>query len=253
MPPVPSADKLPRHVAIIMDGNGRWAKKNGLERLEGHQKGADVVRDITTHAREVGIQYLTLYSFSVQNWKRPKNEVAGLMSLLRDYCLKERKTLLENGIRLHTIGNIDNLPMFTRTALKALMVDTHKQSAMTLTLALDYGGREEIVRASRALAGQVERKEIAPHDIDEAAFANALWTNSLPDPDLVIRTSGETRISNFLLWQIAYAELFFTEKTWPEFDKALFNEALSDYARRIRRFGATDEQLDARSEEGSAC
>ncbi len=226
---------LPRHVAVIMDGNGRWAKDRGLPRLEGHKKGADVVRDITTYARELGIGYLTLYSFSVQNWTRPPAEVAGLMLLLEDYCRRERDTLMENGIRLGTIGDLSRLPASTRDAVTALERETAANSAMQLTLALDYGGREEILGAVRRLLDDVQSGRA--DTIDEAALAARLDTAGLPDPDLVIRTSGEQRVSNFLLWQLAYAELYFTEVRWPDFTRAHFRAALHDFAARERRYG----------------
>ncbi len=220
-----------------MDGNGRWATDRGLPRLEGHRKGADVVRDITTFSRELEIPYLTLYSFSVQNWARPADEVAGLMVLLRDYCVRERDVLMENDIRLNVIGSLARLPDFTRDAVVALCNETDDNRSMTLTLALDYGGREEIVEAARRLAHDVKHKRLSPEAIDEAALAARLDTALMPDPDLVIRTSGELRVSNFLLWQIAYAELHFTPVRWPEFTRAHFLAALEDFARRERRFG----------------
>ncbi len=228
----------PRHVAIIMDGNGRWAKDRGLPRLEGHRQGAKVVRDITTFARELEIPYLTLYSFSVQNWSRPPQEVAGLMWLLEDYCRRERDTLMKNDIRLLTIGGLARLPAATRNAVEQLMEETAENRSMTLTLALDYGGREEIVAAVRRLASLVRAEQLSPEAIDEATIGAQLDTAPMPDPDLVVRTSGERRISNFLLWQLAYAELYFTEVRWPDFGREHFIAALKDYARRERRFGA---------------
>ncbi len=234
--PMPDRARLPRHVAIIMDGNGRWASERGLERLEGHRRGADVVRDITTFAREVGIDYLTLYSFSVQNWRRPEPEVAGLMFLLEDYCQKERPTLLKNGIRLNTIGDLTRLPEATRSAVTRLCEDTAHLKDMTLTLALDYGGREELVAAMRRL-GRAVQEGLSPEAIDEAAISAQLDTARMPDPDLIIRTSGEQRISNFLLWQLAYAELHFTPVRWPDFTRENFLSALDDFAGRERRFG----------------
>lgn len=237
--------KRPRHVAIIMDGNGRWATDRGLPRLEGHRKGADVVRDVTTFARELEIPYLTLYSFSVQNWTRPVDEVAGLMLLLHDYCLRERDTLMKNGIRLNAIGNLGRLPEPTRGAVAALIDETSGNRGMTLTLALDYGGREELVTAVRRLAHDVKSKRLSPDAIDESAIGARLDTALLPDPDLVIRTSGELRLSNFLLWQIAYAELHFTPVRWPDFTRKDFIKALEDYSGRERRFGGVSGTITA--------
>ena len=234
---LPERARRPRHVAIIMDGNGRWATERGLPRLEGHRKGADVVRDITTFCRELEIPYLTLYSFSAQNWSRPPEEVTGLMALLRDYCLRERDLLMKKDIRLSTIGNLTRLPPPTRDAITALIEETAGNRAMTLTLALDYGGREEIVEAVRRLAHDIKSKRLAPDAIDEVALAARLDTALLPDPDLVIRTSGETRLSNFLLWQIAYAELYFTAVRWPDFTRQDLLAALADFGGRERRFG----------------
>jgi len=239
---LPPGTKRPRHVAIIMDGNGRWATERGLHRLEGHRKGADVVRDITTFARELDIPYLTLYSFSVQNWARPPEEVAGLMLLLRDYCLRERDTLMKNDIRLNTIGSLGRLPAATRDAVISLINDTADNRSMVLTLAIDYGGREEIVEAVRRLAHDVKQKRLSPDAIDEAAVSSRLDTALLPDPDLVIRTSGELRVSNFLLWQIAYAELHFAQVRWPDFGRAQFLEAVIEYSKRDRRFGGAAKQ-----------
>jgi undecaprenyl diphosphate synthase len=235
---VPEKSARPRHVAIIMDGNGRWAVERGLARIEGHRRGADVVREITTFARELDISYLTLYSFSVQNWRRPPFEVAGLMQLLCDYCQTELPTLMKNDIRLAVIGDLSRLPPKTRTAVHHTMNQTGKNRSMTLTLALDYGGREEIVKAARRLAEDVASGRLAPSAVNEETLGERLDTADMPDPDLVIRTSGERRISNFLLWQMAYAELHFTEVRWPDFGRGDFATALRDYAGRERRFGA---------------
>ncbi|MBI5508276.1 MAG: di-trans,poly-cis-decaprenylcistransferase [Deltaproteobacteria bacterium] len=226
-----------------MDGNGRWAKERGLDRLEGHRKGADVVRDITTFARELEIPCLTLYSFSVQNWRRPATEVAGLMALLEDYCKSEHKTLMDNDIKLNTIGQTSRLPPSTKDALTALIEATADNRSMTLTLAIDYGGREEIVAAVRRLAHDVKNKRVLPDKIDETAIETRLDTALVPDPDLLIRTSGEQRLSNFLLWQLAYAELYFTKVRWPDFGREDLAAALCDFAGRERRFGKTGEQL----------
>ena len=227
----------PKHVAIIMDGNGRWANQRDLARIEGHRRGAETVRDITTYARELGISYLTLFSFSHQNWSRPPEEVAGLMQLLEDYCTQEHSTLMENQIRFTTIGELGRLPASTQEAIETLCEETAENSAMTLTLALDYGGREELVRAIRALARDVRTKKIIPDKIDEAAIEARLDTSWMPDPDLLIRTSGELRLSNFLLWQSAWSELYFSDVLWPDFSRADFDAALDNFAGRERRFG----------------
>ena len=240
---LPDMARRPTHVAIIMDGNGRWATDRGLNRLEGHRKGADVVRDITTFARELEVPYLTLYSFSVQNWNRPPEEVAGLMALLEDYCRTERDTLMQNDIKLSTIGEMDRLPSATRVALTKLIEETADNRAMTLTLAIDYGGREEIVAAVRRLAIDVKNKRLSPDKVDATAIETRLDTALIPDPDLVIRTSGEKRLSNFLLWQVAYAELHFTNVRWPDFRRDDFAAALVDFASRERRFGGSSSEL----------
>ncbi len=241
---LPELSLRPRHVAIIMDGNGRWATTQGFARIEGHRRGADVVRDITTYCCEIGVEYLTLYSFSVQNWQRPDNEVSGLMALLEDYCRDERDTLMENGVRLTTIGRTDRLPPSTLQAVTALCQETEQNTTLLLTLALDYGGREELVSTVQTLAAEVERGERRADSIDEAVIQRGLNTSTTPDPDLVIRTSGELRISNFLLWQIAYAELFFTDVYWPDFSRADFATALREYAGRQRRFGGITDAPD---------
>ncbi len=236
-------DELPRHVAIIMDGNGRWAKRRGLPRIEGHRKGADSVREVTRAARELGIQALTLYAFSSQNWDRPVEEVRMLMALLRDYLVDERAEILGNGIRLTTIGNVDRLPDFVREPLHALVADSAANTGMTLCLALSYGGREAIVDAGRALVERVLAGEIRKEDVNELSFGEALCTRNLPPLDLVIRTSGEQRLSNFLLWEVAYAELYFTDTLWPDFRRDDLYEALAAYQGRERRFGLTSAQV----------
>lgn len=240
---LPPKAQRPTHIAIIMDGNGRWAADQGLPRLEGHRRGADVVREITTYARELEIPYLTLYSFSVQNWRRPPLEVAGLMQLLEEYCRDERDTLMKHEIRLSTIGDLSRLPASTRHAVNALCEDTAGNRKMTLTLALDYGGREELVAAMRRLAIDIKAKRLSPETIDEAALEARLDTALMPDPDLVIRTSGEKRLSNFLLWQSAYAEFYFTDVRWPAFGRVDLAAAICDYASRDRRFGGLSEQV----------
>ena len=235
---------LPRHVAIIMDGNGRWAELRGRPRFEGHAFGARSVREIVTAARELGgIEALTLYAFSVQNWGRPDDEVERLMSLLLDYLVSERDTLMRNGIRLQGIGQVERLPASVVASLRGLEADTRGNSAMTLTLALSYGGREEIVEACRALAARVAAGALAPDAIDEAVVEAEMFTRELPPLDLLIRTSGEMRLSNFLLWQAAYAELVVTDTLWPDFDRAELERCLEAYRRRQRRYGKTQAQV----------
>jgi undecaprenyl diphosphate synthase len=233
----------PRHLAIIMDGNGRWAKRRGLPRIEGHRKGADSVRDITRACREIGIQALTLYAFSSQNWDRPVEEVRMLMALLRDYLVDERQEILENDIRLISIGDENRLPDFVREPLDALRRDSANNKGMTLCLALSYGGREAIVDAARKLIARVQEGEIRDVDVNALSFSEALSTSGLPALDLVIRTSGEQRLSNFLLWEAAYSELYFTETMWPDFRRNELFEALATYQGRERRFGLTSEQV----------
>ncbi len=233
---------VPRHVAIIMDGNGRWAEDRGLPRIEGHRAGAKTVREVTTHCRERGVRYLTLYAFSSENWGRPETEVGGLMQLLHEYLVEERATLLKNQIELRTIGATDKLPLFVRTVLKAAKEASRGLGGMRLTLALSYGSRDEIVRAARALAGDVRRGTLKPDEIDEKAVSARLDTADMPDPDLLIRTSGEMRLSNFLLWQLAYTELYVTDVTWPEFSRAHVDEAFASFGSRQRRFGLTGAQ-----------
>jgi undecaprenyl diphosphate synthase len=234
---------LPRHLAIIMDGNGRWAKRRGLPRIEGHRKGADSVRDITRASREIGIQALTLYAFSSQNWDRPVEEVRMLMALLRDYLVDERAEILDNDIRLTTIGDVSRLPDFVKEPLDALKADSAANQGMTLCLALSYGGREAICDATRRLIERVQAGEIRLQDVNQLSFGEALSTGGLPPLDLVIRTSGEQRLSNFLLWEVAYAELYFTDTLWPDFRRAELYEALATFQGRERRFGLTSEQI----------
>jgi len=239
-------DKLPRHVAIIMDGNGRWAERKGLARVEGHKRGADSVRDVVRASRELGgIEALTLYAFSSQNWERPLEEVQALMQLLRDYVLEERAEIMDNGIRLITIGDTGRLPDFVREPLTALVKDSASNPAMTLCLALSYGGREAITAVARTLAQEVREGRLEPSFIGQDTFEARLATHAqgLPPLDLLVRTSGEQRISNFLLWEAAYAELYFTEKLWPDFRRADLYAALDVFAGRERRFGLTGEQI----------
>ena len=236
-------ERLPRHIAIIMDGNGRWAESRGLPRVAGHEAGAESVREITRACREAGVQALTLYSFSTENWKRPADEVAALMALLARFLVSERREILDNGVRLHAIGQIDRLPLPVRLALNELIAASRKNTGMVLTLALSYGGRAELVDAARALARKVAAGTLRPDDIDEASFAAELSTAGLPDPDLLVRTSGELRLSNFLPWQLAYAEIHVTDTLWPDFRRPQLQEALAAFARRERRFGKTGAQL----------
>lgn len=233
-----SPPRLPRHVAVIMDGNGRWAAERNKPRTEGHRAGAEAVRKVVTRARERGIEVLTLYAFSSQNWKRPKDEVRELMSLLIEFCHDERKLLMDKDIRFRIIGERSRVPRAARMAAEVLERVTRKNSSMQLIIALSYGGREEIVEAARAIATRVAAGELAPESISDRMFSEHLWTHDVPDPDLVIRTSGELRVSNFLLWQIAYSELYIDDCYWPDFDAAAFDRALDAYAGRERRFGA---------------
>jgi undecaprenyl diphosphate synthase len=231
---------LPGHVAVIMDGNGRWAQQRGLARIEGHRRGADSVRDVVRASRQLGgIKALTLYAFSSQNWARPVDEVHALMELLRDYLVGERAEIMDNDIRLTAIGNIERLPAMVRDPLAALMADSAQNRSMTLCLALSYGGREALVEAAR----KAMRGGLAPERLDEARFGGFLPTRELPPLDLLIRTSGEQRLSNFLLWEAAYAELYFTPVLWPDFRRGDLYQALEAYATRERRFGLTSDQL----------
>jgi undecaprenyl diphosphate synthase len=236
-------ERLPRHVAIIMDGNGRWAESRGLPRVAGHEAGAESVREITRACREAGVEALTLYSFSTENWKRPADEVAALMGLLARFLVSERREILDNGVRLHAIGQIDRLPLPVRLALNELIAASRRNTGMVLTLALSYGGRAELVDAARALARKVAAGTLRPDAIDEATFAAELSTAGLPDPDLLVRTSGELRLSNFLPWQLAYAEIHVTDTLWPDFRRPQLQEAFDAFARRERRFGKTGAQL----------
>ncbi len=234
---------LPRHVAVIMDGNGRWAKRRALNRVRGHEQGAESVRVIVRTARELGIEFLTLYAFSEENWRRPRTEVQALMKLLKRFLKSELKEMLDNGIRLQTIGRTHRLPDDVRSTLLEVMNETARNRDMTLTLALSYGGRQELTDGVTRLAERVRAGELAPGDITEDVIAGALYTSAVPDPDLLIRTSGEFRISNFLLWQIAYTEIYVTPTLWPDFRKEEFHAAVEDYRGRERRYGATGDQL----------
>jgi undecaprenyl diphosphate synthase len=235
--------KLPQHIAIIMDGNGRWAKKQGLMRVRGHEKGTKAVRDVVEGCAEIGVKNLTLYAFSTENWNRPKLEVDTLMKLLVSSLKKEIKTLQENDIKLNAIGCLDNLPAKAYRELQEVINKTATNSRMTLTLALSYGSREELTHMVKEISNKVVAGEISTKDIDESVINKHLYTRNLPDVDLVIRTSGEQRISNFLLWQIAYAELYFSEILWPDYRREDLYEAIYNYQNRERRFGKTSEQL----------
>jgi undecaprenyl diphosphate synthase len=228
---------LPQHVAIIMDGNGRWAKQRSLPRIEGHRQGAESARTIIRTAGELGIKYLTLYAFSAENWNRPKDEVDALMKYLIHYLKTETPELNKNNVRLEVIGQIYRLPENVQEHLKKSIATLSKNNGLTLVMALSYGSRIEIVDAVRSIAEQVKRGKLDPADITEQVFAQHLYTHNIPDPDLLIRTSGEMRVSNFLLWQISYAELLITPTLWPDFRKPQFFAALEEYARRHRRFG----------------
>jgi undecaprenyl diphosphate synthase len=236
-------DNLPKHVAIIMDGNGRWAKEKGKFRVFGHQNGVLAVRDTVEGAVELGIQYLTLYAFSTENWNRPQLEVNALMELLVSTITKETKTLMDNEVRLNAIGDLDSLPKNCHQELKEAMAKTSQNKRCTLTLALSYSSRWELTQAAKHIAELVKAGKLDPQDIDENLISKQLNTADLPDPELMIRTSGELRISNFLLWQLAYAELYFTPKLWPDFRREDLFEAILDYQKRERRFGMTSEQL----------
>ncbi len=228
---------LPRHVAIIMDGNGRWARQRGLPRIEGHRAGAEAVRGIVETCARLGIQCLTLYSFSVENWRRPPQEVAALMLLYAEYLIRKRPELTDNDIRLVQLGRRTGLPAEVLRELDETLALTRENKRMTLALALNYGARTEIVDGVREIARRVQRGELAPEQIDERVISQSLYTAGLPDPDLLIRTAGEMRISNFLLWQISYAELFVTPVLWPDFRPEELYAALKEYAGRERRFG----------------
>ncbi|MCM5664323.1 isoprenyl transferase [Galbibacter mesophilus] len=237
-------ENLPKHIAIIMDGNGRWAKQKGKLRVFGHENGAKAVKEVVEGCAKVGIKNLTLYAFSTENWSRPKLEVETLMKLLVSSLRKELQTLLENNIRLRAIGTLETLPKKAQKELLEVIEKTKDNSRMTLTLALSYGAREELKNAVLQLCSKVKNNIISIDSIDESTINNHLYTQNLPDVDLLIRTSGEHRISNFLLWQIAYAELYFTETLWPDFTKEHLWEAIINYQNRERRFGKTSEQLN---------
>jgi undecaprenyl diphosphate synthase len=230
-------ERLPRHVAIIMDGNGRWAERRGLSRLRGHREGKESVRAVVEKARRMGLEYLTLFAFSTENWSRPRQEVHALMALLRRYLRTELRKMMDNEIRLRAIGDITRLPVEVQRLLVADMEATKDNKGMTVFLAVSYGGRDDIVRAARALARAARDGEVDPEAIDEALFTRHVATGDVPEPDLLIRTGGEMRISNFFLWQAAYSEIYVTGTLWPEFREREFVEAIQHYQRRERRFG----------------
>ncbi|MBR4962462.1 MAG: isoprenyl transferase [Muribaculaceae bacterium] len=235
--------RLPKHIAIIMDGNGRWAKAQGFDRSYGHKKGVDSVRVVTEAATEIGIKYLTLYTFSTENWNRPKEEIDALMALMVMAIERETPDLIKNGVRLQAIGNLDRMPEEVRARLNKCISDTAQGTGVTLVLALSYSSRWEIVDAVKKISSKVKNGEMAIEDINEDTITSSLTTSQIPDPDLLIRTGGEERISNFLMWQISYSELYFTSEYWPEFGKESLYKAICNYQSRERRFGKTSEQL----------
>ena len=236
--------RLPRHVAVIMDGNGRWAQQRGLGRVEGHRRGKDAVRAVVETARQLGIPYLSLYAFSTENWYRPREEVSALMGLLRRYLASELKKLMKNEIRLVAIGNVRRLPGVVRQLLRRTVQATRHNSRMTVVLAVSYGAREEITMAARAIARRVQQGELDPERITPEVVSDHLATAGIPDPDLLIRTGGEMRVSNFLLWQIAYTEIYVTPPLWPDFHEREFVAALTEFQERQRRFGRTPDQVE---------
>ncbi len=248
--PVLDPERIPRHVAIIMDGNGRWAKERSLPRIMGHKQGAKSVKNIVRTARKLNLEVLTLYAFSTENWKRPSMEVQGLMTLLKTYLKSELQNMLENNISLRCLGEIDKLPPDVKKILTRVITETAQKKqeslpGLILNLALSYGSRSEIVRAARIMAEKSVSGQFCPEDFSEQLFASHLYTAGLPDPDLLIRTGGENRLSNFLLWQLSYAELYITDTMWPDFNAESFIEALAEFQKRERRFGQTSEQLQA--------
>jgi undecaprenyl diphosphate synthase len=240
--------RLPQHVAIIMDGNGRWARARGKNRIEGHRRGKTSVRVIVEMSRKIGIRYLSLYAFSSENWFRPDAEVDALMGLLEHYLAAEQAKMMRYGIRLLAVGDRDRLPPNVRRALEQVIELTRDNQRMTVVLALSYSGRDDILRMVKKLAKEVEERRYEPQAIDQQIIADHLDTAGIPDPDLLIRTSGEMRVSNFFLWQIAYSELYVTSTLWPEFREREYLQALLEYQRRRRRFGRTDEQIDESTE-----
>jgi len=245
VPRLSEKDRLPRHVAVIMDGNGRWAQRRGLSRIEGHKRGKEAVRKIVEASRELGLSYLTLYAFSSENWQRPPHEVRALMGLLNRYLRTEMRRMMRYDIRLRAIGNLERLPANVRKSLLDAVDATRANTGLTVILAVSYSAREEIVSAVQALAQDVHAGRLDPRRIDEQTVERFLWTSDIPAPDLLIRTSGEFRVSNFMLWQLAYTELYVTDTLWPDFDREAFEHALAEYQHRDRRFGRTSEQFAA--------
>jgi undecaprenyl diphosphate synthase len=243
--------RLPRHIGIIMDGNGRWAKLRGLDRTKGHRAGSRSVRAVVKACRSIGIPYLTLFAFSAQNWGRPADEVQALMELLEEFIIKEWQEIMKRDIRVVQLGERRRVPTHVRRRLTELIRATRGNKSMTLSLALSYGSREEIAGAARKLCRRVERGKLTSAEVDVASFTRALYTHGQPDPDLIIRTGGEKRISNFLLWQGAYAEYLFSPKLWPDFNRRDLLAAIADFQKRRRRFGLTDEQIDKRGVDGA--
>ena len=241
-PPL-NSDRIPRHIAIIMDGNGRWAQARGISRNEGHKKGLEALRSVIRSANDLGVRWLTLYAFSIENWNRPKGEVEELMHLLEHYLEQEIDEVMEKGIRVRAIGRLDRLPPSTRDAVQGAVERTRDNREMTLVFALSYGGRAEIVDAARKLLRDAELGKIDPESLDEKTFAAYLYDPEVPDPDLLIRTGAELRVSNFLLWQIAYTEIYSTDVMWPDFGERELIDAVRDYQSRERRFGLTSEQV----------
>ncbi|MEO1211118.1 MAG: isoprenyl transferase [Cyanobacteria bacterium J06638_20] len=237
MPTDLNRDRLPQHVAVIMDGNGRWAQRRGLPRIMGHRRGVDALKDLLRCCRDWGVGALTAYAFSTENWGRPLEEVDFLMTLFERILRQELREMMEEGVRIRFVGNLQALPPSLQVEIERSMQETTNNQGIEFTVATNYGGRQEIMHACRAIATQIQQGKIQPEDIDEALFEQHLYTRGITDPDLLIRTSGEMRISNFLLWQVAYAEIYVTETFWPDFDRAEFHQALSNYQQRDRRFG----------------
>jgi undecaprenyl diphosphate synthase len=230
-------EKLPRHVAVIMDGNGRWAKTRGMPRIMGHRRGVDALKDLLRCCRDWGIPALTAYAFSTENWGRPLEEVEFLMTLFERILHQELAEMMAENVKIRFVGNLDALPRSLYAEIEKSMIDTENNRGTQFTVATNYGGRQEILQACRAIAAQVQQGTLEPDSIDETLFASHLYTHGIPDPDLLIRTSGEMRISNFLLWQMAYSEIYITDTLWPDFDRTEFHRALTDYQQRQRRFG----------------
>lgn len=239
----PAPENLPKHIAIIMDGNGRWAQARGLVRLMGHKAGVRAVQEIVQAAREMAIPVLTLYAFSTENWKRPQDEVSGLMALLKNYLKAELDSMLKNDIQLRAIGDLHKLPPDVYAILTETIARTRDNKALILNLALNYGGRTELIQAMKDIGRKLQSGALQENEITEELVSSHLYTHGLPDPDLLIRTGGEARLSNFLLWQASYAEIYFTDTPWPEFNKESLKKALADYRQRQRRFGKTGEQV----------